>query len=75
MQLDSKIGRLRPDAARFHGVKFMKTLTFLALATLAAAALTGCSRSSPAASVAPVPPPAAVTSLSMPKSVSVVTAN
>jgi hypothetical protein len=53
----------------------MKSLTLLALTALVAVALSGCSRTSPAAASVTPPPPAAVTALSMPKSVAVVTAN
>ena len=53
----------------------MKSLTLVVLATLLAVALNGCGGTSPAPAATSNPPPPAVTGLSTPKSVSVVTAN
>lgn len=52
----------------------MKRLTVLTLAALVVAQLVGCGGASSGAGAAP-PPPQGVSGLSMPKSVSVVTAN
>jgi hypothetical protein len=52
----------------------MKAIAFFVIAVIATAALSGCG-SSGAAATADNPAPAAVTGLSTPKSVSVVTAN
>lgn len=53
----------------------MKIFSLLALAALAVTALESCGGTSPAPAATSNPPPPAVTGLSMPKSVSVVTAN
>ena len=53
----------------------MKTTLTCALLLIAAGSLPGCSGSSPAASTPVAPPPAAITGIDTPRSVSVVTAN